>query len=258
MQGFDFSAKEILVTGGSSGIGYAVAEAFAAANGNVTILAQDEGVKAAADRISERSSVRVRAVRCDIADREQVTRALGSFERIDILINNAGVEAVTPVEEKGADVEAAFRRVFDVNVFGCYYVTRDALPRMGAGGRIVFTASTWSKTAVAYMSAYCASKHAVLGMVRSFAQELGARSITVNAICPGWVKTAQSYSSVYKIAEITGRSFEELSKEILQPHALAGMLNPVDMAAGYLFLASDMARDITGQSLHVDRGELMD
>lgn len=247
MQGFDFGGKQVLVTGASSGIGYAIAEAFASAKADVTVLAQDEGVQGAADRIRQRTGVKTRALRCDIADREQVASALGSLSKLDVLVNNAGIEAVTPLEQSGPAVEAAFRRVLDVNVLGSYYVTRDALPRMSAGGRIIFTASTWSKTAVAYMSAYCASKHGVLGIMRSFAQELGHRNITVNAICPGWVKTAQSYRSVHEIAAITGRSFDDLSTEILRPHAIGGMLEPVDMASAYLFLASDMARDITGQ-----------
>lgn len=258
MQGFDFRGKTVLVTGGSSGIGFAVANGFASAQANVAILAHDDGVFAAADRILRQTGANVQGLQCDITSRDQVSRALERLSRVDVLINNAGIEMITPLEEPGRDVEAAFCRVFDVNVVGSYYVTRDALPRMPAGARIIFTASTWSKTAIARMSAYCASKHAVLGLVRSFAQELGHRRITVNAICPGWVSTPQSLGSVKKLAEMTGRSFDDLSGDLLRTHALPGRLEPDDIVSAYLFLASDMARDITGQSLHVDRGELMD
>lgn len=257
MQGLDFSGKQVLVTGGSSGIGYAVAAGFARAKAELAILAHDAGVHAAAERLGAEAGRTVRALQCDIADRNQVEQALRDLARIDVVVNNAGVEAVTPLDEPGRAVEETFRRVFDVNVMGSYYVTREALPRMADGSRIVFTASTWAKYAIPRMSAYCASKHAVLGLVRSFAHELGPRRITVNAICPGWVRTEQSFGSVRKITELSGRTFEQLTDDLLRVQAMPGLLEPDNIVGAYLFLASDLAKDITGQSLHVDRGEFM-
>ncbi len=257
MQGLDFSGRQILVTGASSGIGYAVAAGFARAKGEVAILSLDSGVHAAAERLGAIAGRPVRAFQCDIADRAQVERAIGSLSRIDVLVNNAGLEAVTPIDEPGRAVEDAFRRVFDVNVMGSYFVTREALPRMADGSRIVFTASTWAKYSIPRMSAYCASKHAVLGLVRSLAHELGGRRITVNAICPGWVRTDQSFRSVKVITEVSGRSIEQLTDDLLRVQAMPGLLEPDNVVGSYLFLASDLAKDITGQSLHVDRGEFM-
>jgi 3-hydroxybutyrate dehydrogenase len=258
MEGFDFSGQAVLVTGASSGIGLAVARAFARANAELTILAIDAGIEEAGRRIGQECGRRIATIQCDVADREAVVRCLAPFKRLDVLIHNAGLELITPIEEPGDKTEADFRRVIDVNLMGSYYVTRHALSRMPDGSRIVYTASTYAKTAVALMNAYCASKHGLLGMMRSLAFELGHRKIGVNAICPGWVKTDQSMRSVSVIAEKTGRNLEELTIELLSKQALSGMLMPDDVAGAYLFLASKHAKDITGQTLHVDRGEVMD
>jgi 3-hydroxybutyrate dehydrogenase len=253
----DFTGKAVLVTGASSGIGYAVARGFSLRGAHVVLLAINSEIYDAAERISQETKNGVTPLQCDIADRDAVFAAISPLSGIDILINNAGFEAVTPLEQPGREVEDDFRRVIDVNVMGSYFVTREALGHMTEGSRIIFTASTWAKTAYARMSAYCASKHAVLGMMRSFAQELGPRRITVNAICPGWVKTEQSFRSITEMAGHTGRSVDDITNELLRLQAIDGHLVPEDMVSGYLFLASDLARDVTGQSLHIDRGELM-
>jgi 3-hydroxybutyrate dehydrogenase len=128
---------------------------------------------------------------------------------------------------------------------------------MPDGGRIINTASMWGKTAVAEFSAYCASKHAIIGLTRSLAQELAPRHISVNAVCPGWVRTAASMRSLAHMAARAGRSESDLLAEIVGAQALDGLMEPSDMADMYLFLGSDAARNITGQSYTVDRGELM-
>jgi 3-hydroxybutyrate dehydrogenase len=258
MEGFDFSGQAVLVTGASSGIGLAVARAFARAKADLTILAIDAGIEEAGRRIGQDCGRRIATIQCDVADREAVVRCLAPLKRIDVLVHNAGLELITPIEEPGEKTEVDFRRVIDVNLMGSFYVTRHALSRMPDGSRIVYTASTYAKTAVALMNAYCASKHGLVGMMRSLAFELGPRKICVNAICPGWVKTDQSMRSVSVIAEQTERSLEVLTSELLSKQALNGMLMPDDVAGAYLFLASQYAKDITGQTLHVDRGEVMD
>ncbi len=255
---FCFEGKHVLVTGGSSGIGYAVAAGFVTCKANVTILANNDGVHAAAERLSDGNDVNVKALQCDIADSGEVNRAIADLSRVDVLINNAGIERVTPIDDTSEESASAFRRVIDVNILGSYLVTRGALALMPDGSRIIFTASTWGKSGYARMAGYCASKHATIGLMRVLAHELGPRSITVNSICPGWVRTEQSMSSIITISKQTGRSVDEISGEILGSQAISGFLEPEDMVNGYLFLASDMARDITGQSLHIDRGELMD
>ena len=254
---FNFAGRSVLVTGASRGIGYAVAAAFAQAGADLTILADDDAVTDAAERLFALFGRPITALRCDVADREAVRAAIEPLGRIDALINNAGLEAMTPMMEPGDPVEAAFRRIIEVNLMGAFHVTRDALPKMTSGGRIVFTASIWGRTAVADFSAYCASKHAVIGFMRSLAKELGPRGISVNAIGPGWVRTEMSMRSLKRISEREGKSESAMLHEIVAAQALPGLMEPEDMAELYLFLASDAARNITGQTFGIDRGEIL-
>jgi len=254
---FDFTGESVLVTGASRGIGFSIAEAFARANAELAILADDDGVHAAAARLTRLLGRPVAALHCDIADRHQVRQALSGIDQIDVLINNAGLERTTPMDEPGDEVEQLFRRIIDVNVIGTYFVTREALPKMQAGGRIIFTASIWSRTAVADFSAYCASKHAVMGFMRSLSKELGPRRINVNAIGPGWVRTEASMLSLRRMSQRTGRSEEELLKEIGTAQAMPGLMDTDDIVELYLFLASPAARNITGQTYGIDRGEVL-
>ena len=198
----------------------------------------------------------VKALRCDIADREAVRRAFGALPRIDVLINNAGLERITPIDEPGAEVEAVFRRIVDINVMGTYFVTRDALPKIPKGGRIIFTSSIWSRTSAAEFGAYVATKHAVLGFMRTLAKELGPRGIGVNAVGPGWVRTDASMLSLRRMSERGGRSEQSILDDLSNAQSLPGLMQPADIAELYLFLASDAARNITGQAYGIDRGEV--
>ena len=251
---YDFTGQTVLVTGGSRGIGYGVAKGCAKAGAEVVILSSGSGDQAA-KALSAFGSVR--ALRADITDRDQIIAALDSVEKIDVLVNNAGLERITPIDDPDDGVEDTFARIIDINVKGTFLMTRHALPKMGAGGRIILTASIWSRTAVPEFSAYVCSKHANLGFMRSIAHELGPRGITVNAVCPGWVRTEAAMLSLTKMSEATGQPEAELLDEITGAQVLGGLLEPDDMAALYLFLASDGARDITGQAYMLDRGEVM-
>lgn len=254
---YDFSGKSVLITGASRGIGLGVARGFARAGADLKILADDAGVFEAADRLSSETGNAVTPIRCDITDTAQIDAALDGIASIDVLINNAGLERTTPLEDPDQVVEDTFRRIIDINVMGTYLMTRRALRRMDKGGRIILTASIWARTAVAEFSAYCASKHANLGFMRSIAHELGPRGINVNAVCPGWVKTEAAVLTLERMVQSSGRSEQEVMQEIIDGQVLDGLLEPDDMAAIYLFLASDGARDITGQAYHLDRGEVM-
>jgi 3-hydroxybutyrate dehydrogenase len=257
MTAFDFRGRRILITGASRGIGEAIALGFVAAGGDVAIMAEDDGVAATAQRMSREADRPVTALRCDIADESAVRDAVGGLKAIDVLINNAGYQPRTPIGDPSPAVDREFRRVIDVNVLGTYFVTRHALPLMGSGGRILLTSSIWGRTGAAEYSGYCASKHAVLGFMRSLALELGPRGITVNAVCPGWVETEGAMWTVRQIAAETGRQPEALIEDYLRSQPIPGMMAPHDLAATYLFLASEAAADITGQALNVDRGHFI-
>ncbi len=257
--GFDFRDRRVLVTGASRGIGRAVAEAFLASGADVVILAEDAAVEDTAAELSRRSGRPVDALQCDVTDGAALDVALAPLERVDVLVNNAGVERITPllVDENDGAVEDTFRRILDVNVTGTFQVTRRLVDRIPARGSILITCSIWSRTAVPAFSAYCASKHATLGLVRSFAQELAPRGIRVNGVCPGWVRTETAMRSLAVMAARTGRSEEDLLAEIVSAQTLDGLLEPEDVAPTYLYLASDAAANLTGQALMADRGEVM-
>ncbi len=252
-----FANKHILVTGASRGIGLAVAEAFLKESGEVSILASSDSVHEVADKLGREHGRSIAAIQCDIRNPDEVRRQLASLGQIDVLINNAGLELITPIEDLSDDCADRFKQIIDINVLGTYHVTRFSLPKMVAGGRIIITSSIWGKTAVAEFSAYCASKHANLGFMRSLAHELAHRDITVNAVCPGWVKTVAAMRSLKALARKAKVSEQEMLAGIVSNQALGGLLKPSDVVGPYLFLASEMAADITGQSLNIDRGEVM-
>lgn len=255
---FDYSGANVVVTGASRGIGLGIAEAFAAAGANLLIISEGDDIAEAAEKLGARSGRPVRPAVVDISRPEGLDEAFRSLGRIDTLVNNAGLELVTPVDDPAPEVEGIFRRIVDINVTGTFLVSRAALGFMTApGASIVNTASIWGRTAEAGFAAYVASKHAVIGLTRTLAKELAPRGIRVNAVCPGWVRTVASMRSLARMSAMTGRSEDDLLAEIDGNQLLSGLMGPADVASAYLFLASQAAANITGQAIMVDRGEVM-
>ncbi len=245
-----FEGTVAVITGSSRGIGLGIARRFREAGARLHLVADDPAVLARAAELEGSAAV------ADISDAAQVRGALADLDRIDVLVNNAGLELMTPVTEAGDEVLEAVRRIVTINVVGTALVTRQAVPRMAKGGAIVNTASIWGRVAESAFDAYVASKHAVIGLTKTWARELGPRGIRVNAVCPGWVRTEASMRSLGRMADLTGRPEDDLLADIVAGQALPGLMEPDDVAGAYLFLASDAARNITGQSLGVDRGEV--
>ena len=252
-----FKSKRALVTGASRGIGLAVADAFLANGADVSILASSDRVYSAADELGARHQRNVDAIQCDITDLEMVDREISKISSIDILVNNAGLELITPIDDRSPECAGRFRNIITTNVLGTYYVTRSSLVKMSSGGRIVITSSIWGKTAIAEFSAYCASKHANIGFMRALAWELAPKGITVNAVCPGWVRTTAAMRSLEVMSKRANVPAEDMLAEIVANQAIGGLLEPEDVVGPYIFLASEAAADITGQALNVDRGEVM-
>ena len=174
-----------------------------------------------------------------------------------MLVNNAGLELPTPMTDPDLEVDRNFERIIEINVLGTFYVTRATIPKMSKGGSIIITSSIWGKTAVAEFSAYCASKHANIGFMRSLSKELGPLGIRVNAICPGWVETEAAMRSLAWMSAKTQTNETELLNEIMAAQSLPGLMQSSDVSQLYLYLASSLSSNITGQAINIDRGEVL-
>jgi ketoreductase len=172
-----------------------------------------------------------------------------------VLVNNAGVGGGLPIHEADS---AGWRRILDTNVWGTFLVTREAVPMLHDGGRIVSISSVLGRFGVPGYTAYCASKHAVIGFTRALALELADRGITVNAICPGWVDTEMAAQGMQLGASAMGITFDAFKKQAMEKVPIGRMIQPGEVAQLVKFLASPQASAITGQTYNICGGQTMD
>jgi NAD(P)-dependent dehydrogenase (short-subunit alcohol dehydrogenase family) len=248
-----------LVTGAAGGIGEAIALAFAAEG--ATVVAADINEAGAAETLAriragggDGSSQRVDVT--DIADvRRMVADAVAAHGRLDIIANVAGTGFRHSFLEAEPD---DFDRVMRVNLAGTFYCGQAAAREMAKRGygRIINIASIAGNRAGAGRTAYGTSKAAVIGLTRQAALELAPLGITVNAVAPGWVRTEASMRSLKAMAGRADLAEDALLDDIVAHQALPGLMEPDDIAGPYLFLASELAANITGQTLGIDRGEV--
>ena len=252
--------KTVLLTGAAGGIGQGLAQAFAAQGARLMLLDRHaESLQCLADTLA--ASCDAHTAVCDLGDDAQVAALAGRLQtlwgKVHVLVNNAGVEYPTPIDSSAPDAMARWASLLDNNVVSMVRLTRALLPLMRPGASIINQSSIWGKTGVPDFSAYVASKHAVIGLTRSLAFELGARGIRVNAVCPGWIRTDAAMRSLVSMAQQQGRSEQAVECDLLARQALPGMLTPSDLAGIFLFLASADAAALTGQAIVVSNGEVM-
>jgi NAD(P)-dependent dehydrogenase (short-subunit alcohol dehydrogenase family) len=248
-----------LVTGGGRGMGRAFALALGGPDTLVAIAARTPEQLESTAREIERLGGRAIAIEMDVSSESSVADGVNRLRRIadhvDVLVNNAGVGGGEPVE--GSDI-ARWRHTLDVNVTGTYLVTREVLPLMGAGGRIVNISSVLGRFGVPGYTAYCASKHAVIGFTRALALEVVSRSITVNAVCPGWVETEMAAAGMRQGAAATGQTFESFRESALAAVPIKRIIQPEEVAELVRFLVGPAAAAITGQTYNICGGQTMD
>jgi NAD(P)-dependent dehydrogenase (short-subunit alcohol dehydrogenase family) len=256
MPRYDLDGVPVVVTGAATGIGRGIAEAFAAQGANLAVVDRDAArVQQAAEALGAEAFAA--DLNDDAAAAQLADRLAGRFGHVAVLVNNAGTEYPTPIDDQAPDAMARWQWLIDNNVLSMVRVTRALLPLMRPGASIVNQSSIWGHTAVGGFSAYVASKHAVLGITRSLARELAPRGIRVNAVCPGWVRTEASLRSLAAMAREQGRPEDAVLQDILAAQAVPRLLEPADIAGIYLFLASRDAAALTGQSLVASHGEVM-
>jgi NAD(P)-dependent dehydrogenase (short-subunit alcohol dehydrogenase family) len=252
--------KRVVVTGGGRGIGAAVARLLADEGAAVVVSARSVGEIEELSADLRAAGREAYAVSCDVADPAQIaTLAAAADERlggVDILVNNAGIAYSAPL--KAVTLET-WNRIFAVNVTGTFLCTQAFLPGMveRRWGRVVNVASIAARSGAAYISAYAASKHAVLGFTRSVAAEAAPFGVTVNAVCPGYVDTDMTRESVDRIVAKTGKSAEQALQAILQTSPQRRLLTAEEVAYQVLVLCDPRAGGVNGQALVLDGGSLL-
>lgn len=253
---YGLQGKTVLITGAAGGIGSALARAFAAQGARLMLLDRpDTTLPALASELGADTAV------CDLGEATQVEHVVQQVRTrwgvLDVLVNNAGTEYPTPLDNRAPDAMDAWSFLLDNNVTSMVRLTQALLPLLPRGASVINQSSIWGRIGVAGFSAYAASKHAVVGLTRSLALELGPRGIRVNAVCPGWVRTAAALRSLSAMAKEQGRSETAMEREILARQAMPVMLTPDDLAGVFLFLASQGSHSLTGQCLVASHGEVM-
>ncbi len=253
--------KRALVTGGGRGIGRAVSLAFAKEGADVAVLARTESEIESVAREVESIGTRGAAVKCDVGSPEEVKAAIGEASSllggVYILVANAGMMDHAPVGEIDDEMwDEAIR----VNLSSVFWAIRATLgPMISRGwGRIIAMSSVSGKVGGANRSAYHAAKHGVIGLVRSVALEVAGGGVTVNAICPGFVETQMISESKSDFARFAGngRSGEETLEMFRESIPMKRFLDPGEVAAMAVYLASEDARGVTGQAFTISCGSV--
>ncbi len=250
----NLQGKHALITGAGAGIGAAIARRLAADGATLTLVGRR------LDRLqqvgAEIGAAVVHTLVCDVTSTEAVRHVFEAAGPVHILVNNAG-QAESAAVARTSD--ALWERMLAVNLTGTFLCTRAALPGMAAAGwgRIVNVASSAGLRGYAYVGAYAAAKHGVIGLTRSLALEVATKGITVNAVCPGFVETDMLSATLANVVAKTGRSMDEARAELLRFNPQQRFVQPDEVADTVAWLCNPGANAITGQAVSVSGGEVM-
>lgn len=243
-------SRHVVISGGGSGVGAALAQVFADQGDRVTLLGR---------RLAPLETVAAplggTARSCDVTDRAAIDAALADLPPVDVAIANAGAAPSMPFAQMRAeDLDG----LLGVNLHGVVNLWQAALPTMhkSGSGRLIAIASTAGLKGYPYVSGYCAAKHAVVGLTRALAIELGKSGITANAICPGFIDTPLLDRAIETIREKTGLDRDAAVKSLVRGNPQARLIAPAEVAAAALWLASDAAAAINGHALAMSGGEI--
>jgi 3-hydroxybutyrate dehydrogenase len=250
--------KIVLITGSTSGIGLGIAREFAKSGYQIAFNGLETNGPEIAEQVGKEFGVKTAFYGADLRDsssiQEMVDNVINHFGKIDVLINNAGIQYVSPIEDFPVD---KWNAIIDVNLNAVFHLSKSVWNNMKQNkfGRIINIASAHGLVASEFKVAYVSAKHAVIGMTKVLGLEGAPLGITVNAICPGYVKTPLVEKQISEQAKAHGISENEvISKIMLQKHAIKEFVTPETLGKLALFLASEEASTMTGTALPVDGG----
>ncbi len=247
-----------MVTGGGSGIGRGIATVLATAGASVVVCGRSKESLEETVGIVREAGASAQAITCDVTRPDELAglfdRVGKEWSKVDVLVNNAGAGGGNAIDDTG---DAGWRTILATNLDGPFYCTRAALPWLRDGGRIVNISSILGRFGVPGYTAYCSSKHGLIGFTRALALELAPRRITVNAICPGWVETDMARQGMEAGARAAGIDYREYRRQALDQVPLKEIVQPSEVGEMVCFLASEKARNITGQSYNLCGGQVM-
>lgn len=244
--------RHALITGGGTGIGAATAELLHAAGARVSLLG-----RRLEPLLDVASGVGGTPIQCDVTDHDNIANAFDQARAanglVDILIVNAGIAESAPFHKMTRE---GWDRIISVNLTGAFDTVQAGLPDLlkAEDARVVFVASVASLRGVPYAAHYAASKHGLLGLMRSMAAEYAKSKMTVNAVCPGYVDTPMTDQSVARVAQITGRGEDQSRAAITNMNASGRLVDPRAIANLILTLCLPLSRDINGAAMTIDGG----
>jgi 3-hydroxybutyrate dehydrogenase len=248
--------RRVLVTGAGRGIGRAVALRLANQGASLALASRTRAEVEAVAEEARRAGATASAFAADVARPESVAALFREAGPVDVLVNAAGVAPSAPLVKTS---DETWRQALETNLSGTFYCLRAALPGMmeRGWGRVVNLASIAGKTGYPYIAAYAASKHGVLGLTKVAALEAAERGVTVNAVCPGYVDSPMTDTSVARIVEKTGLAEPDVRKRLEGMSPQKRLMTVDEVAALVVFLCGEDARGITGQALSLDGGTVV-